>query len=323
MKKILTIALSLILALSAFAMFGCGGDATFDGNYTEMSATELTAYKAEVAEKEIKYEEDKIVAGKGFEINVDAKMKTDFEEDGMAVLSDASVKANYKMAYADKLVMGGNYEVKSDASTKGEYPVVGAIDVKANVDVKADFAFDGEAVYVSAKAKGSISGVPEALESMIGENISVDKEYKVKQEVDFYEVEREITGFVSSYTADIDLNMMLEMYTAEGVEDVKILIDKSDVNNVKVKFEMSGMPFADNDDPEAKELEFKEAYVIIVYDSETNVFKACKQVMNLQLSEEMSIDMTFSIKPYDGTVEMPADAADYKEGEAFDYGVNF
>lgn len=44
MKKILSIVLVALLAIGCFALVGCGGDATFGGNYEEATATDIQSF---------------------------------------------------------------------------------------------------------------------------------------------------------------------------------------------------------------------------------------------------------------------------------------
>ncbi len=303
MKKLLSLTLSLIVAISCCSLFGCFGDSTFNGNYKEATADEITALKTELKEsdKSISYDAEEIAKGKGYELTIkmDMEMEMDFGDLGGQIYAKYNYDSSLKVANKEgKIISLADVKADVEASGAGE-----------NMDALAQGSiyFDGEVAYADMKIEGTDG------------NQTINKDYKYKQEVDFDQIES-LTGLSGGDALGLNfVEFDLEDAIVDFEKMGKIEIDFSDdtarkikltVDGDKLKEELSSTPMLG----EIENYDFKDFEVIFVYNNETKELIGYKTVIDFSFMG-ISYDAKIEIKPFDGNIKAPAGLDKYENGD--------
>lgn len=270
MKKLITLLLCLVIAIGTPCMFGCG-DATFNGNYKEVSAdsTEVQQFSEATAKSEM--------------VDVTKGVEVEFKIKGNAGGSDMDISANVKVAAEGE---GNDVKLQAAGSLKGK---VKSSD--ANADMNFNIYYTNGYGYIGGKMKATASGT------------SAEEELKFKMRWDIENSLNEIMGIASD---EIDLpagemegltqgnvfaNLIAEF---EGQEGVKIYID---ADGRKARIEVSEF------DVEGTKLS---GAIFFVYDENYNM-TAFKLDFKAKTAENEEVSAYLVIKGFNGTVTLPSE----------------
>ncbi len=293
MKKLVTLLLCLVLAIGTACMFGCG-DATFNGNYKEVTAdSEEVQQFAAAADRA----ENKVV---NFGNGADFSLSVKGSAEGMKVDVSAGIKATLDTtdATAAKLIAEGSVKAKVEATDKDKS------DSNANVDMKV--YYKDKFVYISGKFDAAIMGQAAQADA------KNDVKFKLPLDLDsgIQEIIKELPDGI---TDAIDLpigevagllngNVLKVLLNAEKESEgnVKIFID---AENKKVKAEIKIV-----NEQEKSEIN---GTLYLVYDENYNLI-AIKVEAKMK-SEEGELTAQLVFKGYTGTVKVPDGIAEDKD----------
>ena len=202
MKKLITLFITVIMAISVFAVSACGGSGktekgTIDGNYTEVEKSDLPALQERLDSVKVPYDISKGTAGGSLTTDAELKLtiggKTltitaseafalilditkDLGEDGLSAISGLSsntklgIKADSGFGtaltgLADALIAMdlGEGEEDANAEENARIKAMMALIDNLNIDAELNAYVKDSNAYVGAK----VSGIPDAVKQMI------------------------------------------------------------------------------------------------------------------------------------------------------------
>ncbi|MBQ6727960.1 MAG: hypothetical protein IJQ87_03370 [Clostridia bacterium] len=203
MKKVITLFITVIMAISVFAVSACGGSSdkaekgTIEGKYTEVKESELPALQERLDGIKVPYDLNKGTAGGSLTTDAELKLtiggKTltitaseafalilditkDFGDDGLSAISGLSsstklgVKADSGFGtaltgLANALIARDLDEGEEDANTEENAQIIAmmALIDNLNIDAELNTYVKDSNVYVGAK----VNGIPDAVKQMI------------------------------------------------------------------------------------------------------------------------------------------------------------
>ncbi len=154
MKKVLTMLLCFVLTLSIALATGCGGDATFNGNYSEASVVNTAAFAEKVENAEGKQEID---TAKGIEMT----FKLEGSDSAEGITESITMNMSLKSAIKDEKF---SFAGKVDGITKctGEQDEKEAMEMYYS-DGKFYVNENGDKMYVELDMEAAISQVENGL----------------------------------------------------------------------------------------------------------------------------------------------------------------
>ena len=289
MKKLLVTIVSLLLAVSMFAMTACSS--VFDGNYQEMSKEEVAALRAETGSDVAVMDPNALTTGSGFKINMDVSMNVALT-DANYMKTDMKIKMEF---YKD----GDKFTAKAEEVLKSDMAMeIMESAIKNTSDVNANFYYDGQTLYAKASGKTSTSGTGVA-EADVTKNIDV----KGKQDLSFDSVMANLPTELLS----VDLFAALE--STEVYAGVKVS-KAEDGDNIKLKFTLdkeavlylfaANMGFGTSAD-----IDLKNCDLIYVYNKTTKNLIGCKQVIDISSANGNYMKMSVEVSGATGSVSVP------------------
>ena len=276
MKKIVTFLLSVVLIIGTACMFGCG-DATFNGNYKEVSAS-----SAEV--QQFSADTESASRSENFDITKGAEME--LKLNGTAEGVDVDLEANFKIAsVGDDTYLA----LQSEGAVKGT--ISGTFEkIEGNADIDVKFYYTDGYGYLNGKFTMEISGVSN--ETTLKNKIPLELEKGIDS----------IINDVSNTLPDIrdlaelaDGNLFVTLVAmSENLNGVKLYLD-ADARKVKVEFSSIKID------------EIKcDGELYLVYDEQYHMsaFKVDVKITTAA-GEEMTV--YFMFKNYSGTVKVPSE----------------
>ena len=255
MKKLTLSLLSILLAFTPVFAAGCGS--VFDGTYSEVTAEEAETFLAELP--------DTGNAEENFYIN-GISANTVLELNGM------------KISIEYKAVMN---EGAMSASGKTEVTIT---DTQDSVNIKSDFYYKDDTVYVSSSGEGQT--------------------IKYKQTIPFGEyINGETEGF-ADINSVADLDYLKKIYSSAA--DARLYVDNTDENQTKIK-----MTVPDGGSVENQEVDKFEIYYILNAD---NVCTAFRMIYVVD-SEYLKLNMDMIVQEWNGSISFPSDLDTYSEAE--------
>ena len=213
MKKLLTVTLCLILAICTAMMFGCEKSA-FDGDYTEATATEVSAMAEQIAGAE-----------GGEELDYSQGVKLVYDMDISAGEMSGTVKMDLKAIAVDNdLQMSGEMTVSGDEEISAEmYYTQGYF--------YANGTFEGQ----TRKAK-----MPMEIDDFIGNytgSAGTDVTYSIADVMEMVEGEENVKWYVEDKE---DVKKIKVEYAEEGAVELKIvLVYNADYKLTAMSYEMN------------------------------------------------------------------------------------
>lgn len=209
MKKLITLFITVIMAISVFAFSACGGSdeaekGTISGNYTEVKEEDMPALQQRLeAVKGLPYDETKGTAGGNITSDAELKLtiggKTltitaseavalilditkDLDNDGLSAIKSLSsnTKLNVKAdkgfgaalsGLADKLIAMDLEEGEEDANAEENAMIKGVMALIDDLNVNAELAAYVKDSNIYANAK--LNGIPEAIKNSLPEEASL------------------------------------------------------------------------------------------------------------------------------------------------------
>ena len=206
MKKILSILLVVIMAISCFALVGCGGDATFEGNYEEATATDVQNFANSVdaadGDTDIDIED-------GYEINMEVKNMIQTTPMGTAV-------ADLDMTFRVKSELGN---MKVEGTAKGKTKYNAGVYSGMEIDANGKVYWTGGYLYSNESDTIRYQGQTQP------------QEYKQKIQMEDFDT------YLNTYAQNfdgLDFSELVEMAVAVG--DKMGLGISQDENGTKIKF---------------------------------------------------------------------------------------
>ncbi|MEG9430099.1 MAG: hypothetical protein VZQ61_04160 [Christensenellaceae bacterium] len=286
MKKLVTMLLCLVLVIGTACMFGCG-DATFNGNYKEVSAdsTEVQEFAAATENAENKV----VTFGNGADLSVSVKGTAE----GKKMDVSATIKATLDTTdpTAPKLTAEGSVKAKITA-TKDE-------DKANNADVDAKIYYKDKFVYVTGKIDAAMMSANTQADAKndVKMKLPVDLDAGIQgvmKNLPIGEITEnsEISGGAVVEALNGNVLEMLISAKEEAGDNLKIYID---AENKKVKAEIKIA-----DEEEGSETNVT---VYLVYDESYNLI-ALKIEANVKSADgDLTAELTF--KGYTGKVSVP------------------
>lgn len=284
MKKLLALAISLVMILGSMTLFAC--DSTFDGNYKEATTAEAQSFvdEAKKAEKPVA----EIIFGMELSAKVSVKGK---DENGKAVEGKITAEAksgivdetNFKLAAKAEIATSGIAEADAYNGKFEAYATDGKVYLKAALKDKDEMKMSADLGLDQIKAMLNL----DTLSSIAGNSVGM------------------ATG-VLSMLGGIDL-AQLDAMLGEGV--VKFYID-ADAHKIKIELNVN----ADTVSEMLKET-FKDiavsGNVFLAFDDNYNL-TGIKIDVKVNVAE-MEISAEASLKAYSGSVSVPSKFEGYEE----------
>ena len=202
MKKILTVVLCLLVAISSLLVAGCSSSSVFDGNYTEVEQTEINTFASTV--------EDKATAV-DFSDGIEMTMKISFPLENQVY----DVNMNFKTTFSDDiLLIEGNMSTPFQTSPTGPMQVM-----------KADFWCANGNIYMKANYGGQ--------ELKIKQSMDIDEFINEYTGSSAEEVETSLSALLEKYAEATNVKYFLEQ--TETLSKAKIEIPELVVEGQKIK----------------------------------------------------------------------------------------
>lgn len=198
MKKLLTVTLCLILAISTAMMFGCEKSA-FDGDYTEATATEVSAMAEQIAQAE-----------GGEELDYSQGVKLVFDMDMSDGETTGGIEMNLKAIAVDNdLQMSGTMAL-----------------VEGEESSSAEIYFAQEYIYTSATYEGQTVKIkmPMSIDDFIGNyagSAGTDVTYSIADVMEMVEGEENVKWYVEDKE---DVKKIKVEYAEEGMGELKVVL---------------------------------------------------------------------------------------------------
>lgn len=316
MKKLVSIALCLVLSLSIIATVGCGEKSAFDGNYKESSVTEVQTFAEKVDATE---NDEQLGFSSGFNLNLATTVK----------LNDSTVKmdANLKSALTDeKLQMSGGINATIPKDLAAELNATGDVSINASVylnDGNIYFSVDGKNLsdndsfqlpykgYISVDTIGSIIGgiigggfLATDTDDLIGDFDNIGGIDGIGGIGDIGNI-GDISGIFENFNPSdlLSISYIVEMLNELDDEDVtaKFYLDDGKTEK-KFKAEVTD--------------ETNKLSVVFVYDANYKMTALKIEVSGTYAVDEetaMGIDFVVTLKQYSGSIKLPKDLDTYKD----------
>ena len=282
MKKLITILLCAVMALSVVAMTGCG-DSTFNGNYKEATAEEVAAYAQTVSQDANNATLD---YNSGIEVSVKSEMK--ITDATSTVEENAEIKGK-AIAKDNALQMESSFKMSMENS----------VDATASVSIEGNAYFANDYIYANAKVTSA--------------DQTADQKVKVNMPFDvFFDNQVDVQTDLSSILLEV------QQYTAMGIANIKYEMETND-NGTKVRISVPQQDFSFDPTPTYSISGSVKAEFVFVYNAQNQIV-AVKTV--LESSGSTTVEgatmntvqkQEAIVKPFSGSVSLPADLDTYTE----------
>lgn len=320
MKKLVSIALCLVLSLSIIATVGCGEKSAFDGNYKESSVDEVKTFAAAVESTET---DEQLGFSSGVNLNLATTVK----------LNDSTVKmdANLKSALTDEnLQMSGGINATIPKDLAEELNATGDVTINANVylnDGNIYFSVDGknldgnDSFQLPYKGYISVDTISSIIGGIIGGGFLATDEDDLIGDFDgigdigdIGEI-GDISGIFENFNPSdlLSISYIVEMLNEIEDEDVttKFYLDDGK-NEKKFKAEVAD--------------EINKLSIIFVYDANYKMTALKIEVSGTIAIDEnttMEIDFVVTLEQYSGSIKLPKDLETYTDLSALLGGFGF
>ncbi len=283
MKKLLTMLLCGAIACSAMAFVGCG-DSTFDGDYKEATAEQLTTLTADLAVKDVEFDTTAITTTAGYEITTSSK--TTSTDEGVTSVSEGTSSAKM-IKVGETVVAEGNWEDKNTSTVMGY-----------ETKVKS-FYFDGSKIYMDVDGKQTAGGVEVPVKGKYFQNSS-------------------LRGVISNVGASaITQGSLGDLVGMAAMGGATVSMDMSDAAKTKVKVALTAKGIASMYTmagvTESQVTVNKYEYTFI-YDATTKAISSFQLVSDYAIAStyiNVSGTLTVTVKAFNGTISAPSDLASY------------
>ena len=292
MKKIITLLLCLAISLGMVSMVGCG-DATFNGNYKEVTEEQQAEFVQAAAEAE----QTSISFANGADLSLSVKGKV--KNDDVDVNIDASVNLKAVAITAEEKT-----DYQAELSVKAKVDGIPTVD-KIDADVKAYYADE------TAFANGSVQ---------IGKDADgkIDlKNFISLKGMDLSSLMSMVSGMAGGATSDLPVEQISELLGSNLLTNLVAYADLMSENeestaSIKLLFDLDAKKVKAEIKAEIEDTKI-ESTIYLVFDEKYNVIAIKVEAKATMNGNDISAN--FSFKGYNGKVNLPSenDRKDYKD----------